>query len=101
MIKIKIGMGSCGIAAGANDLYQILENKKEKYDVVKTSCIGLCFAEPIVEVFMNNESKLYGYVGKDELSAILVGAENGCFINENVIERDIFDLQKRIVLRNC
>lgn len=53
-VKISVGMGSCGIAAGAD---QVLEKLKEEaaarsLDIVlgKTGCLGFCGEEPLVNV---------------------------------------------------
>ena len=51
MIKrIKVGTGSCGIAAGADEVYDYLSENIDDKEVVEVGCIGHCYAEPIVEV---------------------------------------------------
>ena len=51
---IKVGMSSCGIAAGAAVIFDLLktETSKRFADVVvrRCGCNGLCYAEPLVEV---------------------------------------------------
>ena len=49
---IIVGLGSCGIASGAQEVYDFFEKNIGTADIVlkKTSCIGICFQEPIVEV---------------------------------------------------
>ncbi len=51
---ITVGMNSCGIAAGAGEVYNVLEEevKKRGLDLVlkKSGCLGACYAEPLVEV---------------------------------------------------
>ncbi len=51
---IYIGMGSCGIAAGAqeslNKLNEVLEKYKIDAEIVKVGCLGCCYCEPILDV---------------------------------------------------
>jgi NADP-reducing hydrogenase subunit HndB len=52
--KITIGMGTCGIAAGAREtMHAILEElDKRKIDaqVATVGCIGMCSKEPLVDI---------------------------------------------------
>lgn len=51
---IKVGMSTCGIAAGADVVFNTLieEAKKRNIDIAveRCGCQGMCFAEPLVEV---------------------------------------------------
>lgn len=63
LIRVLVGMGTCGIAAGANSVYKRLledieKNKLLNISLVKTGCIGICFLEPIIEVLMSGEEKV-------------------------------------------
>ena len=55
--RIVVGMGTCGIAAGARGVYDAIaaEVEKEGLDVslVATGCVGICQFEPVVEVYEN------------------------------------------------
>ena len=65
MIKqIKVGMASCGLAAGAGAVYDAFkEALPETVELKKTACIGFCYAEPMVEVINEEgESRFYGYL---------------------------------------
>ena len=48
--QIIVGLGSCGIAAGAQSVHEhLLETcSGSDVDVGLTSCMGACFAEPVV-----------------------------------------------------
>lgn len=52
--QIRVGMATCGIAAGARDTMSALLEKIEKEEitavVTQTGCMGYCYAEPTVEV---------------------------------------------------
>jgi len=114
---VLVGMGTCGIAAGARAAFQTLEKAiadKGLKDVVlkQTGCLGLCFSEPTVEVKMaDGSSTVYGNV--NAAFAERIAAEHlitGTPLTENVYEQpaaDVFNQgavplkQTRIVLRNC
>jgi NADH:ubiquinone oxidoreductase subunit F (NADH-binding)/(2Fe-2S) ferredoxin len=55
-IKITVGMATCGLAAGADVIFDTLKQRIEQrgLDVIlsRTGCIGSCHQEPIVEVRM-------------------------------------------------
>ncbi len=60
MIKrIKVGTGSCGVAAGADDVYQYFKSNLKDIDVIEVGCIGHCYAEPVVEVETDGGSIFY------------------------------------------
>ncbi|MCF6175864.1 MAG: 4Fe-4S binding protein [Victivallaceae bacterium] len=57
--KIKVGMASCGIAAGADELYKILEANGNGIPLEEVGCIGHCYAEPLIEVETDAGSIFY------------------------------------------
>jgi len=76
-IVLKVALGTCGISAGADETYAelIKEIEKEKLkniEVIKTGCLGYCYAEPTVEV--NEPGKkpvLYGNVTKSKVKVLV------------------------------
>ena len=52
-MKIVVGQGSCGIAAGAGKVFSALEAelKGSGIDLGVTGCIGMCYLEPIVDIY--------------------------------------------------
>lgn len=109
-MRVRVGFGSCGIAAGARKV--IDEFKKEFADrgldisIEQTGCNGMCFNEPLIEVFdQAGGVSLYGKVTpemvKDIVEKHVVGGEP--VFDSLVSEHDIGFLkkQKRIALRNC
>lgn len=62
--EIKVGMASCGLAAGAENIYTALQKALPKtIKLGKTACIGFCYAEPIVETIDDEGiSRFYGYL---------------------------------------
>ena len=56
--RIVVGQGSCGLAAGAGAVYSALEEKITSASLSITGCIGICYLEPIVDVYAE-DGKLY------------------------------------------
>ncbi|MGD9142662.1 MAG: NADH-quinone oxidoreductase subunit NuoF [Dehalococcoidia bacterium] len=52
--RILIGMGTCGIAAGSEDVLKTLQDelaaRNIAADIIQVGCIGLCYAEPLIEL---------------------------------------------------
>lgn len=64
---ITVGMGTCGISAGAREvMYAILaelERLKIDAQVTTTGCIGMCSKEPLVDIQQGNQPRVtYGNV---------------------------------------
>lgn len=106
-MRFLLGYGSCGIASGAND---VLEGLNEgffgtDFKVEKVGCNGLCFAEPIVEVITDSgESILYGRLNKDSAVNFAEKIKKGELPLENRLSEDELEFlngQKRIVLSGC
>jgi NADP-reducing hydrogenase subunit HndB len=71
MIEVLVGMGTCGIAAGARDSFnKILDviAAKELRDikVISVGCIGFCHMEPTVQVNIpGKEPVVYGKITEE------------------------------------
>jgi len=99
-MRIKVGASSCGIAAGADKILNTLKQDYPKIDVSITGCIGLCFLEPIVDIY-DEKDNLFRHVNVD-LSGINKVIEN-YDSNETLIseeDQDIINRQTRIVTEN-
>ena len=109
-LHIKVGLGSCGIAAGAQKVYDLLLEKLETtpngFVLDKTSCIGACYVEPLVQV--NDE--IYGEVTPEKMVRILDSyLQNTCLLKEYIVyspnfegtEHNFFKAQTKWALRNC
>ncbi|MHC5057071.1 MAG: NADH-ubiquinone oxidoreductase-F iron-sulfur binding region domain-containing protein [Planctomycetota bacterium] len=67
---ILVGDGTCGRAAGSADIIAAIEDELAKQDaeaeIVRVGCLGLCYAEPLVEVRTpGGPSVLYSEVTPD------------------------------------
>jgi NADP-reducing hydrogenase subunit HndB len=66
--QVIVGMGTCGIAAGARETMKAILDTIETQNlqgilVTQTGCIGLCEREPIVQVIVGDQPKVtYGKV---------------------------------------
>lgn len=66
--RITVGMATCGIASGARDtinamLEEVKNQKLNNVTIVQSGCMGLCYAEPTIEVREpGKESIIYGNV---------------------------------------
>lgn len=102
--RVTVGRGSCGVAAGADVVWRNLTEKDSGYDIITTGCIGLCFLEPIVDVY-NPDRKTYVRVderGASEIAKALRGEANSA--DDYLIKDDelaVLEVQHRVVLRNC
>jgi len=69
--QVIVGMGTCGIAAGARETMKaVLDFIEEKnlpnIVVTQTGCIGLCEQEPILQVVSGEKEKVtYGKVNAE------------------------------------
>ncbi|MCK4893445.1 MAG: NADH-quinone oxidoreductase subunit NuoF, partial [Calditrichia bacterium] len=113
--KIIVGMASCGIAAGAQDVFDALGNQIKEMglnvELGITGCIGACYQEPLVEIKSPNlPSVIYGDISVKKIKPLL----EKHVINHQIIEewavfgeglhtpeQDLFKNQLRIVLRNA
>ena len=95
-IKIIVGLGTCGIAAGAGKIYDEIVRIKEadnlNFELAKTSCIGMCFREPLVEIIDETGSYLYGDVYIKRIDEIIEKhIVNFSPIKEYIVKSDMFD----------
>ena len=113
-MRIVVGLGTCGIAAGAEHTHRALCQRiaaaKLPHEVVRTGCVGMCYREPLVEIRDGATSVHYGGVSVDKVERLV--AEHvigGRVIDEWVVlssagpaaESGFLARQNRIVLRNC
>lgn len=92
-IQVIVGMGTCGIAAGARETMKavldfIEENHVENVVVTQTGCIGICEQEPILQVVAGEADKTtYGKVSPLVVQKILEShVVSGKVFEDNVIQ---------------
>lgn len=126
--KLVVGMSSCGLAAGAAEVYEALLASQEhglEFTIGKTGCLGLCSREPLLEVRLPSGIRVvYGEVKGDETEELLKSIKQGVIPREGALfwigeEEDrsllppdleglphistypFYRLQRRTVLANC
>lgn len=114
--KIVVGLASCGIAAGAQEVMDAfgrqLKKMKIRAELTKTGCIGLCYREVLVDVITARNGKItYGNVTPDMVSRIVEQhLKDGQPVTEWIVlgpygtptpDSDFLTRQTRIALRNC
>ncbi|HVN15833.1 MAG TPA: (2Fe-2S) ferredoxin domain-containing protein [Anaerolineales bacterium] len=88
VVYISVGMASCGIAAGALEVFRALEEEIKNCHLgnailFETGCLGLCSHEPIVEVRVGESLKAaYGHVNPELAKRI---------IREHVLEGKVIE----------
>ncbi len=115
-MKIIIGLGSCGIAAGGlkvKEAFQKLLSEHPDLNVTmtETGCMGMCYKEVMVEIIdENGNSAIYGEVTEEKAGKIFEShVLGGKPVNEYIVrsstepnEQDsFFNKQERIVLARC
>ena len=97
--KVTVGKGSCGIAAGAGAIFDMLEQGGCSPEAV--GCIGMCGLEPIVNV----DDKTYVKVdaaAAEEIIRRIQGKENHAEKYEATPEDlSVLNGQVRVALQNC
>ncbi|MGD0780336.1 MAG: NADH-quinone oxidoreductase subunit NuoF [Dehalococcoidales bacterium] len=120
--RIFIGMGTCGIAAGAEAVLAALHQELEKYnlkaEITQVGCIGFCYAEPLVEIvkpdkpsifYGNLTPELMAEIVRDYLAGdnprpdLALGSRGEGSIDgiPPLAESPVFKPQVRLVMRNC
>jgi|SRR5690554_215501 len=85
--RVIVGMGTCGIAAGAKTVLQVLEEEVQRYDIqveiCQTGCIGMCEQEPLLDVQLPNQGRItYGKVTPNLVKRI---------VQEHLVEGNILE----------
>ena len=107
-MKIIIGEGSCGIAAGAAKIYDYFAENAKFAELSITGCIGMCYLEPIVDVINDGQKRTYCKIGTDILPEFLDALKNKDFdgtllksLELKAEDRSFLNKQTKIALRNC
>ena len=124
MSRVLIGMGTCGLASGADKVKDTVEKwasaRRMKLDITPTGCVGYCQAEPIMDIVTDEGYRIsYGNVGPSDVDFILdetlikgnynIDGIIGQYKNGNdplpniplINEHPFFSKQLKFVLRNC
>ncbi len=110
MAKIVVGAGSCGIAAGAQKVYDALQTElagKNDVQLTITGCNGMCFLEPIVDLYddQNNLTRLVRVKAQDAEAIVKAAVSDDLSAVRDLVISDedaqFLEKQTRIALRHC
>ena len=100
-VQVIVGMGTCGIAAGAKDTFTALIDTLTEKGITnvlvrQTGCMGLCHSEPTVEVVAPDMPVvIYGNVdaatAKEIVEKHIVGKE---LVDSKICDRPSIDIIK-------
>ena len=113
--QVVVGLGSCGIAAGARKTFEAIEaalsDRGVEASMGITGCVGMCYLEPLVEVVHEDGTRyLYKKVNEKKANRIIdEHVVGGQAIDKLLVDVDSPESgdhaytakQERIVLRNC
>ena len=102
-IQVIVGMGTCGIAAGAKQTFDAIVAEVsaaglgDQVVIRQTGCMGLCYVEPTVEVAMPGmPAVIYGKmtqdVAKDLVKMHLVEKK---LLDNHIYDRPAADIMKK------
>ena len=109
-MRIVIGEGSCGIAAGASKVRNAIESlmtESDAFTLGSTGCIGMCFLEPIVDLYDGKTLlRRLVRVNENDAAAIVEAAKTGDLSKVDSItisddDTQFLSKQTRIALRHC
>ena len=108
-MKVVVGLGSCGIAAGARKVYDVLDgeikNNRLDIDLEITGCVGMCHLEPIVDIYdENNNLERYVKVSGDDVLGLVYKAlakEEEASHKISAVDEEALGKQVRIAIENC
>jgi NADP-reducing hydrogenase subunit HndB len=99
--QIIIGMGTCGIAAGAKEAFDAFLDELNSHNVqdtriTQTGCMGLCFSEPTVEVDVPGMPRvIYGNVdGKVARRIVKEHIIGKALVSDHIFDKPAVDIIK-------
>ncbi|MFH1662609.1 MAG: NADH-quinone oxidoreductase subunit NuoF [Chloroflexota bacterium] len=120
--RIVVGTATCGRAAGAMKVLGTIRDELKRHkidaDITEVGCIGLCFAEPLVDIIKPGKPRItYGSLTPQKVAGLI----EDYLINDNprpdlalgtigegniegiprLFELPVFKPQVRITLRHC
>jgi len=110
---IYVGMATCGIAAGAEAVFDALQDeiskqKLENIIVVPTGCAGMCYTEPLIEIKKPGAESVYLSGVNAEKARKVIFDDLGKSAQtpspsgtDGILQNLDFGKQVRIALRNC
>ena len=86
--RVSVGLATCGIASGADEILEELKTYLDVKDVLitKTGCFGICNEEPIVNVKLPGKPiVLFKKINKENIKDVVNFIEKGKITRKNVL----------------
>ncbi len=120
-----VGYGTCGIAAGAQEVLETVKEMAPDSNIITVGCIGMCWAEPLLDVITPEGFRIsYMAVDSDRAEQIVESALKGEIYEKGIVgamdlrheifgepernlpypklwDHEFYKKQVRIVLKNC
>ena len=85
--KVSVGMATCGLASGAEQVFKVIQEEADKQDsgilLTRTGCMGFCQKEPLVSVVRPGWPRIvYGEVNPKKAREIVAALAEGKVITE-------------------
>ncbi|MCX7026097.1 MAG: (2Fe-2S) ferredoxin domain-containing protein [Spirochaetes bacterium] len=101
--QIIVGMGTCGIAAGAKQTFDAIVDSIQKHGIGdkivirQTGCMGLCYVEPTVEVAVPGmPTVIYGKMTSDTAEQLVVKhLIEHSLLDNHILDRPAVDIVKK------
>jgi NADH-quinone oxidoreductase subunit F len=89
-VYITVGMGTCGLAAGANDtlaaIQRELEARELTAEISRVGCVGMCSYEPMIELQAAGKPRVnYGQADSTNVREIFASYFEGAPLRKSVI----------------
>ena len=87
-LKLNIGMASCGIAAGAKEVYDKAHEIFDEQNVLvaRTGCLGLCEEEPLVDIQAPGKPRIvYRRVSQDNIAELVEAHQKAEYLEKYVL----------------
>ena len=101
-VQVIVGMGTCGIAAGAKTAFDVFVEELDKAGmqnvaIRQTGCMGLCHSEPTVEVLVPGmPTVVYGKVDADTARKIVnQHVVRKLLVNDHVFDKPAADIVRK------
>jgi NADP-reducing hydrogenase subunit HndB len=100
-IEIIVGMGTCGIAAGAKDSLDAFVNELNSKDIrnvviKQVGCMGFCHSEPTIEIHMEGMPDIiYGNVDAEVARKIV----HSHILENKLVDKHVFDKPSKDIVK--
>jgi len=100
-IEIIVGMGTCGIAAGAKESLDAFVNELNSKDIrnvviKQVGCMGFCHSEPTIEIHMDGMPDIiYGNVDAEVARKIV----HSHILEKKLVDKHVFDKPSKDIVK--